>query len=83
MNNYFRLIVGICVFSRATMRVVFGAAYSARMTMMPRLRPNLDVYYSVKHNQPEVSRTFRGMRDSEKNMFFANQQKQSSFLYSK
>jgi len=39
-------------------------------------------------NQGEVSRTFpsrtfRGMRGSEKNVFFANKQKQSSFLYSK
>jgi len=36
MNNYFRLIVGICVFSSETLRVVFGAAYSARMTMVNR-----------------------------------------------
>ena len=34
MNNYFRLIIGICVFSRETLRVVFSAAYSARMTMV-------------------------------------------------
>ena len=32
MNNCFRLIVGICVFSGETPRVVFGAAYSSRMT---------------------------------------------------
>jgi len=34
MNNYFWLIIGIFVFSRETLRVVFGAAYSARMTMV-------------------------------------------------
>jgi len=34
MNNYLRLIIGIFVFSRETLRVVFGAAYSARMTMV-------------------------------------------------
>jgi len=34
MNNYFRLIIGICVFSRETLRVVFGVAYSARMMMV-------------------------------------------------
>jgi len=34
MNNYFKLIVGICVFLRDTLRVVLGAAYSARMVMV-------------------------------------------------
>jgi len=34
VKNYFRLIIGIFVFSRETLRVVFGAAYSARMTMV-------------------------------------------------
>jgi len=28
--TYFWLIIGICVFSRETLRLVFGAAYSAR-----------------------------------------------------
>jgi len=36
MNNYFRLIIGVCVFSRETLRV-FGAACSARMTMVKKL----------------------------------------------
>jgi len=34
MNNYFRLFIGSCVFLRETVRFVFGAVYSARMTMI-------------------------------------------------
>jgi len=32
--TYFGLIIGICVVSRETLRLAFGAAYSARMTMV-------------------------------------------------
>ena len=39
MNICFRLIVGICDFSREALRVVLGAAYSARMTMVCGRRP--------------------------------------------
>jgi len=36
MNNYFRLVIGIYVFSRETLRVVSGAAYSVlQLTACP------------------------------------------------
>jgi len=46
VNNDFRL--GICVFSRETLRVVFGVAYSARMTMVKNCRNCCSVSFDYK-----------------------------------